>query len=255
MLNFVPVFGRPRGVFSAEADALFARMSTTPTMLRKRQIDRLIKRLKAAGVWTKLDALYVLAAANSNAALLNWVSTSFNLTATNSPTFTADRGYTFDGSTNYLATGINFTAGGLKYVDDNCSMFGWVHDQTAVSRSGANHDRLGVSIATVRLYSRNNFNANNETAIGTSVRCVGHTRTADANYIIYGNGAAVATITADGIAPHDTEVFIGAANLGGSIAGGAGGWRAWGCGSSLTAAEQLHVYNTLNEYMVAVGAV
>jgi hypothetical protein len=71
--NYTPV--------NAEATALIARMTIAPNARRKRAIDTLIGALKTAGVWTKLDTFYVMAAHDAASARLNWISTSFNLTA------------------------------------------------------------------------------------------------------------------------------------------------------------------------------
>lgn len=80
------------GGYRPEALALFARMTTPPTQLRKFYINRLINDLIGAGAWEKLGVLYVFAAADSQAAKLNWL-TSGSATEVGSPTFTADRGY------------------------------------------------------------------------------------------------------------------------------------------------------------------
>lgn len=99
--------------FEREARNLFARFTTPPTSDRARLINALIKTLKQCGAWAKLDVLYILAAADAQSSLLNWVATSFNLTAVASPTFAADRGYTGNGSSMRLDTGFNpSTAGG-----------------------------------------------------------------------------------------------------------------------------------------------
>lgn len=102
---------------NAEAAALVARFTTQPNGARKLLIDTLVGSLKSAGVWSKLDAFYMLAAADSQAARLNWIADQYNLTAVNSPTFEADRGYTGNASSSYLDTGFNpATASNPKFV-------------------------------------------------------------------------------------------------------------------------------------------
>ena len=61
-------FGLGNGGFSPQALALFARMSTPPTGARKVAINRLYNDLISAGTLSKMDALYVFAAADSQAA-------------------------------------------------------------------------------------------------------------------------------------------------------------------------------------------
>lgn len=79
--------------YDADASALFARMTSAPDETRKGHIDTLILALKAAGVWSKMDVLYILAAHDAQAARLDWKGT-YDATANGTPTFTTDRGYT-----------------------------------------------------------------------------------------------------------------------------------------------------------------
>jgi len=99
-----------------ETDALIARFTTPPTTARAKAINTFIGSLINAGVWAKLDCLYVTAAADSQAARRNWVQDAHNLTAVNSPTFTADRGYAGNGSTSYLNTNYNPLTNGQQYT-------------------------------------------------------------------------------------------------------------------------------------------
>src|SRR5262252_6152224 len=67
--------------------AIFAAFSTPPDTTRKGVIDTCVRALKSAGVWTKLDVLYLFAAADSQAARVNWKNPgTYDGTATNSPT-------------------------------------------------------------------------------------------------------------------------------------------------------------------------
>lgn len=89
--------------FELESRALFAAMTTPPSAARKAAIDTLIKALKASGDWSELDVFWMLAAADSQAARLNWKDPSFSaLVGVNSPTFTADKGFKGDGSSSRL---------------------------------------------------------------------------------------------------------------------------------------------------------
>lgn len=117
---------------NSEAAALVARFATQPTDARKRLIDTLIGSLKTAGVWTKFDAFYMLAAADSQAARQNWIADQYNLAAVSGPTFTVDRGYSGDGAASYLATGFNpTTAVGPKFLRDSASMYSYVNTSVA----------------------------------------------------------------------------------------------------------------------------
>jgi len=122
---------------NAEAAALVARFTTAPTTSRKRAIDTLIGALKAAGVWSKLDALYLLAAADSQAARQNWVQDLYNLTAVSAPTFTADRGYAGDGASAYLNTGFNPTTASSPQFTLNSGHIS-AYDRTSRAADGTN---------------------------------------------------------------------------------------------------------------------
>lgn len=111
--------------YAAESIALFARMSSQPDATRKAAINTIITTLKSAGVWAKLEALQVYAAHDSQAALLNWISTSYNATNSSS-TFTANQGYKGNGSTTHLSTGLNPSSAALSSLNDATVGF-WVN--------------------------------------------------------------------------------------------------------------------------------
>jgi hypothetical protein len=111
---------------NSEAATIVANMSTEPTNARKGRIDTLVGDLKTAGVWDKLDALWVMAAHDAQAASINWMDPSgTKLTAYNSPTFTADEGYKGNGSSSYLLTG-HAPADGPNLVTADTTIAAWV---------------------------------------------------------------------------------------------------------------------------------
>lgn len=80
----------------------------------------LINGLAADGVWTKFDFLYIFATADQTTALLNLVSTSYTAITHGTVNFTADRGYTGDGSTFYITNG--YIPGlGINYTRNSAS--------------------------------------------------------------------------------------------------------------------------------------
>lgn len=97
-----PAAFRDTPAYDPAAQAFFERLTNQPTDARKALYNTLIVSLKDAGVWAKLDSLYVLAAADAQAARQNLVANLYNLTASGSPAFTVDRGYTGDGVAAYL---------------------------------------------------------------------------------------------------------------------------------------------------------
>lgn len=104
--------------YEAETVALVARMTTPPTTEREVVINDLIKGLKDADFWDRIDVLKLYAAADSQAACLNWKSTSFNSVVNGANTFTADEGFTGAGGTGISEYNMG-TAGGNYTQNDN----------------------------------------------------------------------------------------------------------------------------------------
>ncbi|WMT89097.1 hypothetical protein [Pelagibacterium sp. H642] len=129
----------------AETQALLSRFSVQPSMARMAAINRLIGALKAGGVWQRLDALYVLAAHDAQAAQRNWVADSYNIVPGGAPVFTADRGYQGDGN-GYLDTGLNPATSGLNYREDDASFGFW----SLTNHASESYDMGAFQSATVR---------------------------------------------------------------------------------------------------------
>lgn len=109
---------------SCTASSNFLARATTITVTAdKTRYDTLICTLETAsvGCTAKLDALYVLAAPNSTAALLNLCSGSFPLTVNGSISFSANNGYTGTGAnTDFLGTA--FTPPGTRFTQNSASI-------------------------------------------------------------------------------------------------------------------------------------
>lgn len=84
------------------ASDLVSRMTSRPSRSRRAQIEKLINTLMSCGVWYQLDCLYIFAAHHVQAARLNWVRNSQDLTSVNAPLFRIDRGFAGDGASSFL---------------------------------------------------------------------------------------------------------------------------------------------------------
>lgn len=249
------------GGVEAEATALFARFTTAPTAPRKALINTLIKSLKSAGVWTKLDALYLFAAADAQAARQNWIQDLYNATAVSSPTFTADRGYAGDGAASYVDS--NFkpsTATTPKFVQDSAYFGIWSRSSGQLSSSVAGG--TGGVGQSVTLLPRNPSNVTtgraNQSAAATSgatttdgTGLYGAARSASNAMRVARNGANVATGSDVSVAVPTTTIRFG--NMGGAafstlqFAGGL-------IGQNITVSEEASVYAAMLTYLTAVGA-
>lgn len=102
-----------QSVFETETNTLVAAMTAAPTTNRKIAIDRRIARLKNAGVWSLIDQSFALAAADEQAARLDWKNPALSATKVGLPAFAVDRGYTgLNTTTDYLDLLYNPSANG-----------------------------------------------------------------------------------------------------------------------------------------------
>jgi hypothetical protein len=138
-------------VADADARRLFANMTVGPNGTRQKLVTQTIRALKASGVWSLIDALYMTAAHDSQAALLNWKNPgTWTLAATNSPTFTADRGYQGDGATSYLAaSSYNPSTAGGNFALNSATLGVWIQQASSVAGSvdvaASTTSRIGLS--------------------------------------------------------------------------------------------------------------
>lgn len=246
--------------FPPAALALFARMSPTPSPARKVLISQTIAALTIAGVWQKLDMLQVYAADTQANALLNWISGSYNASVVNSPTFTADRGFTsVSGTSSYVASGYT-PSSGPKWGQNDHTFGRWMRTGPA----GAGMDFGAYETAT--LNSATIFsNATGQYIVGDSgtaqniladpLGSVIANRTASGSFDIYKNGAFVTNVSAASRSGTTLEMFVGAYNFDG-VAGtysqnqiGA----VW-TGQALSSTEIAALHTALQNYMTGVGA-
>lgn len=245
--------------YSAEATALFARMSVAPDATRKGHIDTLIRALKTAGSWAKMDALYMEAAHDAQAARLNWVSSSYDALAVNSPTFETDRGYTGDGATSYLDFQFNAATAGGKYAQNDAHMGLWTDTSASTATqidightSARICSRSGTSISALR----SNVASTDNLSITATTGWTCWSRQASATYEAARNLEAHATITrsSTGVA---SLPFYGLAIAGSGPAAANFSTRRQQIvhfGSGLNDNERDATYSALLTYMQAVGA-
>lgn len=243
--------------YPPEAHALFARMSTAPTGARKREIAKLIKALKGAGVWAKLDVFYVFAAETSQAALLNWKSTSYNAT-NSSASFTADRGYTRSG-TAHIATGYqmgngqssaaSFSAG----VSIRAITSGGAEPALGASQTSTSSAFIGGGTASSIVMA----GAVGDSAVSVGLSAVAHLSVVKAGSVMtgYRNGLLLGSSPSTLASAIPYSFYLLASNVSGSAAGiFAGRIAAAYFGSALSADDVLALETVLSAYLTAVGA-
>ncbi|WP_076072089.1 hypothetical protein [Sphingomonas montana] len=237
--------------------ALLARMTTPPAPSRAAAIDRLIVGLHVAGIWDRLEALYVPAAHHPQAALLDWTGRHGTAAvAGGSPTFVADRGCHVDGIDDWIDLGFG-PAQGQRFQQNSAMVAMWVRNantgQTASGFGllGSNQTGLNPRGAGGVPASRLNSSA---ATVGASVP-TGHgliavDRAGATAVQHYKNGLANGIVgTAASSTPASANFVMGRA--GGSHA--ANQFCAVAIGGHLTAAEHGGLHAALDGYMTAVG--
>lgn len=244
--------------YDAAASTLFAAMTTPPTTARKAQINTLILALKAAGVWSLLDVFYVLAAADSQAARLNWKTPgTFDAVAVSSPSFTADRGYTGDGSTSRLRTQFTPSVNGVNYTQNDAAAWLWNltegQDNTGQELGNAVTPRTFTRIRNTSnqaIMAVNSGSTSTTVANSTALGFFGSQRVSGTTVNVFKNGASLGTSAPGAAAITATEQWICGAN---STVFSARQIAAASWGASL-AGKEAAFYSALLTYMQSVGA-
>jgi hypothetical protein len=84
----------------SQAKSFFKRLRQHPSFDRQEQYIRVICGLVASGTWSKLDALWILAAEDQATANTNLISASYGLTVHGTMSFGVNSGYTGEGALN-----------------------------------------------------------------------------------------------------------------------------------------------------------
>lgn len=242
--------------YSPEADALFAAMSVEPDATRKGIINTLIEGLIADGVWVKLDWLNLLAAHDAQAAQLNWITPAKTLTATNSPTFTTDRGYTGNGTNAFLDTGELPAADGNKFSQSSATMGVWCNQQNATgftyhAGQATLNFRMMVSASSSGAETYRACDATN-TSARTGTTRLGHRSTVrnGGNKLSYFDGSNVAdfAVASTGVGDGNNAILRSGSTY------SADRVAAYYTGEALSGVDIAAVHARLNTYLTAIGA-
>jgi hypothetical protein len=251
-------------ILDSATTAIVSAFSTDPGTARKLTVNDLVLRLKAYGIWSKLDALYLMAAHESAAALINWKNPgTYDLTiGGGAPTFTADSGYSTDGVDDFLSTNFNPATAGGNFAQNSASFGIWsaTSGQSNSSKAGWFDGTDGITLnprnssATGRMQIRINQAVVLESAdvVSDGTGLYVANRSASGAVQGYRNGSSLFTGTNASTALNSANIRLGSVT---AAAFGALGFRAAFIGSSLNATEQADLYGSVREYLQQVGAV
>lgn len=188
--------------YQTVTNTFVARMSTAPSTARKNVYDKLFYDLNQAGLLSgKLILLYILGAHEESTALLNLISTNYNLTKNGSPVFTLNRGFTGTGITSdFLATGYDATvaAEGLTQNGAHSGVFGLTNASSAAGDIlGSANGRMAIKIASGgSSYAKTNTSSN--AAISSPLALPRHVmgnRSVSTTHTVYDNGVLANTLS------------------------------------------------------------
>ncbi|AGC35625.1 hypothetical protein RHEph03_gp058 [Rhizobium phage RHEph03] len=214
-------------VYEAEASALFAKMTTSPASVpRKKYMNTLIVDLKAQGIFSRLEAMWIPAAHSAEAAALDWKGNNArNLIGVGSPTFSTDLGFTYSGL-NYHRTGV--LPASSSNLTQNSGHIGGMTGSTIVATRALGGARVGSAANQIILVPRlsGGFTARvNQDTGPTPIACppetaniafLGH-RTFSNTVEHIRSGAKIGDSTATSSVRTNFEVYIGAVNESGSL--------------------------------------
>jgi hypothetical protein len=172
-----------------------------PSFAQQQAQSKLVADLKTAGVWAKLDALYVLATdGDSDFATLNWKAPSANQAdKSSSPTFTTNIGFNGNGTSSFLELPIDPETGLTNYVKDSASfgVYSWDDIETAdnnypISQSTRIRIQKRTAATTNRINNASPTSTENISTSGTGL--LGLNRTSSSQYGGLSSDGSLATL-------------------------------------------------------------
>ena len=239
------------------------------SLARRIILDQFVFSEKASGAWALTDDYWGLWGANAPQALTSLKQRRLAV-AVNSPTFTADRGYAFDGVTNYLDLGFVASTHAIAMTPSS-SRIG-VYERTDVTANtfaigAANGSTISLSIRPKTNSPGNvSINASSSScslstlaAAGSQGFTVGTRRGAAAGDVTAFKNGIIGTVTtppgavAASLPPY--SMYVGCYNA----IGVATGFRAnsvgfAATGASLSDAQELAQYNAVQRWATDIGA-
>jgi hypothetical protein len=247
----------PAVTISYDADTLAwvaAVGSGNVTTGRKNLIDALIVGLKANGIWTKLDRLWLFAAENTTCALVD-IKGLATATEINSPPFAPNVGYTGVAGPGYIDSNFDPSiASTPQYVQNSACLLVWcnttgVNTSNELAGNGSDATLIIPRQSGLGYFPINETGANygNSGTVADSQGLFHCDRDGASSEKGYMNGSAVASSTNGSAAPTGKLLFCRGL-FGGTLQVSCGGF-----GSSLNATEAGNLYTRLRTYMTGVG--
>jgi hypothetical protein len=215
----------------------------------------------ATGCGTVLDALYIFATNTTTTANLNICGTSYGLTTTAAPTFSADHGYTGNGSTQFLITGFSpFSAGG-NFAQNSASIGAYIITSRTTAAAyceiGASNGSNGTDVYPLftgnLLYNEMNANSTSVAAPANAQGMYVGSRTGVSTVTTYRDGTSFASFGTTSVSMPTVPIWIGANNSAGGADFSADQISAAFIGGGLNSTQAAAISSRVNAYMAALG--
>lgn len=218
----------------------------------------------ASGAWDLTDDYWSFWAENAVQALTSLKQRRL-ATAVNSPTFTADRGYAFNGTTNYINTGFIPSTHAVAMTGTSLRIAAYERVNLAssgVAAASFNFSATNLSVtprASDRIFARINSDVLQTAATVTDSRGLTAVQRSASVYASYKNGSLVAFVgppASEASTLPSAILFIGASssNAGTPMSFRAGSEGFVCAGAPFSAAQELAQYNNVQAFATAVGA-
>jgi hypothetical protein len=227
---------------------------------------QLISTEKASGAWSLTDDCWLLCAENATQALTSLKQRRL-ATVTAAPTFAADAGYTFNGTTNYIDTGFIPSTHAVAQTDSNARIA--VYERANLSSTGYAAGARSTTNRRLTINPRGGSDnmlgeANGQTAtfggaVSDSRGLISTARNGAAatDQVAYRNGVALTrTIDSGALSTRAVNsIFIGAFNNTGTAASFRAAQIGFvAVGATLSGALELSQYNAVQAWATAIGA-
>jgi hypothetical protein len=155
---------------------------TLPSSAQQIKQNQLMLDLKAGGIWSKLDTFAMFANdGGSNFGLIDWKRLSL-YTGVNSPTFTNNQGFQFNGTSSYINTNFNPATQSVNYTLNNASRGFYLYNSSAtplgIDGNNTTFDNAIFRLdptANIRINSTNNLNTNYSLSVTSGFKSIHRT--------------------------------------------------------------------------------
>jgi len=246
---------------SAESQQFFNRLFTPPSSIWETRYATFIDALVAAGVWAKLDCLYVFCCDDESAALTNLKQSNYHAgrdESSGSTTWTQNSGYSAGGAARRITSNFNpSTAIGANFTQNDASVICWSGTAAQTSAVLFSTGTAPAQDDKISLYPRWSSNSHTiQINDSTASTLAGYTGTSAGLWITQRTGSTAAASYLD-----NTLVRTSTATSTALVNGNISAWcafltRIFGIGASLDSTQRASIQSACNTLVTAaVGSV